>query len=115
MDLTADHLRELTARFLALVRRETGKDFPQDARVQLAGARDAVFGSWYGERAVHYRRIHGIADDVGTAVNVQAMVFGNLGPTSATGVGFTRDPGTGERGHGAWHSLHAGSRRAPPL
>ena len=95
-DLTADHLRALVARFQKIVRREVGADFPQEARAQLAGARDAVFKSWHGERAVHYRRIHGISDDLGTAVTVQAMVFGNLGPTSATGVGFTRDPSTGE-------------------
>ena len=95
-ELSAEHLRALVDRFQKIVRREIGTDFPQDARAQLAGARDAVFRSWHGERAVHYRRIHGIADDLGTAVTVQAMVFGNLGPTSATGVGFTRDPATGE-------------------
>jgi pyruvate,orthophosphate dikinase len=97
VDLTAAHLRQLVERFKTVVRRETGKDFPQDARAQLAGARDAVFRSWNGERAMHYRRIHGIPDDMGTAVTVQAMVFGNLGPSSATGVGFTRDPASGER------------------
>ncbi|HKW50910.1 MAG TPA: putative PEP-binding protein, partial [Candidatus Eisenbacteria bacterium] len=96
VDLTPEHLRELVERFKTIVRREIGVDFPQDARAQLAGARDAVFRSWNTERAVHYRRIHSIADDVGTAVTVQAMVFGNLGATSATGVGFTRDPSTGE-------------------
>ena len=95
-ELTAEHLQALVARFQRIVRREIGTDFPQDARQQLAGARDAVFRSWHGERAVHYRRIHGISDDLGTAVTVQAMVFGNLGATSATGVGFTRDPATGE-------------------
>ncbi|HEY6572871.1 MAG TPA: putative PEP-binding protein, partial [Candidatus Eisenbacteria bacterium] len=84
-------------RLLAKVRREIGRDFPQDGREQLAGARDAVFRSWHNERAVHYRRLNGIPDHLGTAVNVQAMVFGNLGDSSATGVGFTRDPGTGER------------------
>ncbi len=97
VDLTPDHLSNLVERFKRIVRREIGVEFPQDARQQLAGARDAVFRSWNGERAVHYRRIHGIADGLGTAVTVQAMVFGNLGPTSATGVGFTRDPATGER------------------
>ncbi len=96
VDLTPKQLRALVERFKKIVRREIGVDFPQDARAQLAGARDAVFRSWHTERAVHYRRIHGIADDLGTAVTVQAMVFGNLGATSATGVGFTRDPSTGE-------------------
>ena len=96
VDLTPEQLRALVDRFKKIVRREIGVDFPQDARAQLAGARDAVFRSWHTERAVHYRRIHGIADDLGTAVTVQAMVFGNLGATSATGVGFTRDPSTGE-------------------
>jgi pyruvate,orthophosphate dikinase len=96
VELSPEQLRRLVERFKKIVRREIGVEFPQDARAQLAGARDAVFRSWNGERAVHYRRIHGIGDEVGTAVNVQAMVFGNLGPSSATGVGFTRDPGTGE-------------------
>jgi len=95
VELTDARLRDLVERFKAIVRREIGREFPQDARAQLAGARDAVFRSWNTERAVHYRRIHGIADDLGTAVTVQAMVFGNLGSTSATGVGFTRDPATG--------------------
>ncbi|HEU4333836.1 MAG TPA: pyruvate, phosphate dikinase, partial [Candidatus Eisenbacteria bacterium] len=96
VDLDGDQLRDLAGRFLSMVKRETGEDFPQDARRQLAGARDAVFRSWHNDRAVHYRRLNGIPDHLGTAVNVQAMVFGNLGDTSATGVGFTRDPGTGE-------------------
>jgi pyruvate, orthophosphate dikinase len=96
VDLGPEQLRGLVERFKKIVQREIGVDFPQDARAQLAGARDAVFRSWNTERAVHYRRIHGIADDLGTAVTVQAMVFGNLGSTSATGVGFTRDPSTGE-------------------
>jgi pyruvate,orthophosphate dikinase len=95
-ELTAEQLRSLVERFKRIVRSEIGTEFPQDARAQLAGARNAVFRSWNTERAVHYRRIHGIPDDLGTAVTVQAMVFGNLGPTSATGVGFTRDPATGE-------------------
>ncbi|HSQ58853.1 MAG TPA: pyruvate, phosphate dikinase [Acidobacteriota bacterium] len=96
VDLHEAHLRNLVGRFLAMVKRETGHAFPQEARAQLAGARDAVFRSWHNDRAVHYRRLNGIPDHLGTAVNVQAMVFGNLGDTSATGVGFTRDPGTGE-------------------
>jgi len=96
VDLPAGPLEDLTERMKQVVRREIGVEFPQDAREQLARARDAVFGSWNTERATHYRRIHGIADSLGTAVNVQAMVFGNLGPRSATGVGFTRNPATGE-------------------
>jgi pyruvate,orthophosphate dikinase len=97
VDLDADDLSDLVKRLLAKVRREIGRDFPQNAREQLAGARDAVFRSWHNDRAAHYRRLNGIPDHLGTAVNVQAMVFGNLGEDSATGVGFTRDPGTGER------------------
>ena len=94
--ITVPSLRELVRRFLALVREGTGQPFPQDPRTQLAGAVDAVFRSWAGDRAVAYRRREGIADDLGTAVNVQAMVFGNRDDRSGTGVGFTRDPGTGE-------------------
>ncbi len=90
-------LRALVVRMKQLVRSEIGAEFPQDAREQLARARDAVFRSWHTERAVHYRRLNGIPDHLGTAVTVQAMVFGNLGAESATGVGFTRDPATGER------------------
>ena len=71
--------------------------FPQDAAVQLAMARDAVFRSWWNPRAGHYRKMNKIADDLGTAVNVQAMVFGNMGDTAATGVGFTRNPATGDK------------------
>ena len=89
-------LRPLVERMKGLVRSETGAEFPQDAREQLARARDAVFRSWHTERAVHYRRLNGIPEHLGTAVTVQAMVFGNLGSESATGVGFTRDPATGE-------------------
>jgi len=95
-DLAADDLRALVTVFQRVVRRHSGKDFPQDPEAQLAQARDAVFRSWMGDRAVTYRRLNRIPDDLGTAVNVQAMVFGNLGDTSATGVGFTRDPATGE-------------------
>jgi len=89
-------LRVLVERMKQLVRSETGADFPQNAREQLARARDAVFRSWHTERAVHYRRLNAIPEHLGTAVTVQAMVFGNLGSESATGVGFTRDPATGE-------------------
>jgi pyruvate,orthophosphate dikinase len=95
-DLTAADLESLTADFKRLVRQRKSRDFPQDPLEQLALARDAVFRSWNNDRAVYYRRQNGIPDDLGTAVNVQAMVFGNLGDTSATGVGFTRNPATGE-------------------
>ncbi len=96
-DLTAEELREVAARFLAIVREHTGQEFPQDPFEQLQMAIGAVFGSWMGKRAVDYRRVHRIPDDLGTAVNVQAMVFGNLGWDSATGVAFTRNPATGEK------------------
>ncbi len=78
------------------MKKETGKDFPQNPLEQLTAARDAVFRSWQNERAKTYRRINRIDDWLGTAVNVQAMVFGNLGENSGTGVGFTRNPATGE-------------------
>jgi len=82
--------------YKAAIKRELGRDFPQDPREQLQGAIDAVFGSWMNERAIVYRRLNDIPAAWGTAVNVQAMVFGNMGETSATGVAFTRDPSTGE-------------------
>jgi len=94
--LTPADLQELTLEFKRFIRKRAGRDFPQDAREQLAMARDAVFRSWNTDRAVYYRRQNGIPDDIGTAVNVQAMVFGNMGDTSGTGVGFTRNPSTGE-------------------
>ena len=94
--LTAKDLQQVIDGYKKLVQKKTGKPFPQDAMAQLAGARDAVFRSWFNDRAAHYRRMNQIPDDLGTAVNVQAMVFGNLGETSATGVGFTRNPATGE-------------------
>src|SRR5215467_834474 len=96
-DLTADDLQQVITNYKKLVEKKTKKPFPQDAMQQLAGARDAVFRSWNNDRAIHYRRMNQIPDDLGTAVNVQAMVFGNLGETSATGVGFTRNPATGEK------------------
>ncbi len=96
-DLTAADLKAVIADYQKLVRQKTGRPFPQEARQQLALARDAVFRSWHNPRANHYRRMNAIPDDLGTAVNVQAMVFGNLGETSATGVGFTRNPSTGAR------------------
>ena len=95
-ELTAQDHQTLVREFKALVRRHGGRDFPQAPLDQLKMARDAVFQSWNNDRAVYYRRQNRIPDDLGTAVNVQAMVFGNLGETSATGVGFTRNPATGE-------------------
>ncbi len=96
-DLSAADLQQVIAGYKKLVEKKTGNPFPQDALEQLAGARDAVFRSWNNPRAIHYRRMNQIPDNIGTAVNVQAMVFGNLGETSATGVGFTRNPATGEK------------------
>src|SRR5216684_1538160 len=96
VDLTDDDLALLVETFKAIYRQETGDDFPQDAREQLRRAVVAVFQSWGNPRAQVYRRTYGIADDIGTAVNVVQMVFGNKGDRSATGVCFTRDPSTGE-------------------
>ncbi len=96
-ELQADHLKELSEAFLETTMTALGKPFPVDPWDQLWGAIGAVFGSWQVDRAKTYRRIHGIPDDWGTAVSVQAMVFGNLGETSATGVAFTRNPATGAR------------------
>ncbi|CAN7477490.1 pyruvate, phosphate dikinase [Bradyrhizobium sp. LjRoot220] len=95
-DLTGDDWVELVGRYKDAVARETGADFPQDPHAQLWGAIGAVFSSWMNTRAVTYRRLHDIPESWGTAVNVQAMVFGNMGETSATGVAFTRNPSTGE-------------------
>jgi pyruvate,orthophosphate dikinase len=95
-DLTGDDWVDLVGRYKDAVARETGKDFPQDPHDQLWGAIGAVFSSWMNARAVTYRRLHDIPESWGTAVNVQAMVFGNMGETSATGVAFTRNPSTGE-------------------
>jgi pyruvate, orthophosphate dikinase len=95
--LTAGDLKELVSRFKALIRKRTGKAAPQDPQAQLLGAIGAVFGSWMNERATVYRRKYGIPEQWGTAVNVQAMVFGNMGNSSATGVAFTRDPASGEK------------------
>lgn len=95
-ELTVDDLKELVRRFKVAVKSQTGKDFPADAYEQLWGAICAVFNSWTNERAILYRKMEGIPDEWGTAVNVQAMVFGNMGETSATGVCFSRDAGTGE-------------------
>ena len=94
-ELDEDALRDVVVRYQAVVRHESGRRFPQDPRTQLRMARDAVFRSWHNPRAIEYRRIYDIPDEIGTAVNVQAMVFGNTGDRSATGVGFTRNPATG--------------------
>jgi pyruvate, orthophosphate dikinase len=97
-ELEAEQLDELAGRFKQIYRQDTGEDFPQDAREQLAAAIRAVFDSWELPRARAYRRANGISDDLGTAVNVVQMVFGNKGEESGTGVAFTRDPATGEQG-----------------
>jgi pyruvate,orthophosphate dikinase len=95
--LSVADLKELVKRFKELIQERTGQSFPQDASKQLWGAIGAVFGSWMNDRAIVYRRKYGIPHDWGTAVNVQTMVFGNMGETSATGVAFTRDPASGEK------------------
>src|SRR5205085_1226054 len=95
--LSVADLKELVKRFKALIKERTGKSFPQDPKGQMWGSISAVFGSWMNDRAIVYRRKYGIPHDWGTAVNVQTMVFGNMGDTSATGVAFTRDPASGEK------------------
>ena len=95
-DLTADDLKEIVASYKAKIREVLGVDFPEDPQEQLWGAIGAVFGSWMNQRAITYRKLHNIPSDWGTAVNIQAMVFGNMGNDCATGVAFTRDPSTGE-------------------
>src|SRR3954470_5880017 len=96
-ELSADDWAELIKRYKQRVKEEAGEDFPQEPQKQLWGAIGAVFGSWMNQRAITYRRLHNIPESWGTAVNVQAMVFGNMGETSATGVAFTRNPSTGEK------------------
>lgn len=96
-ELSADDLKMLVDEYRTIYRRETGEDFPELPIEQLKKAINAVFGSWFGDRAVKYRKLHGIPNDLGTACNIQAMVFGNMGEDSGTGVGFTRDPSTGRR------------------
>jgi pyruvate, orthophosphate dikinase len=96
-ELTADDLKQIIEAYKKLVQKKTGQPFPQDPKVQLRMAIEAVFRSWYNPRAATYRRMNRISDDLGTAVNVQAMVFGNMGETSGTGVGFTRNPATGAK------------------
>ena len=98
VDLTVDDLKELVSEFRALIRSRIGRDIPQDPKEQLWEAIAAVFGSWNNDRAITYRKINNIPGDWGTAVTVQSMVFGNLGSDCATGVAFTRDPATGEKG-----------------
>ena len=95
-DLNADSLRKLIATYKAIIKEDTGEDFPDDPKKQLLKAVEAVFASWYNPRADVYRRINKISVDLGTAVNVQCMVFGNMGDDSGTGVAFTRNPSTGE-------------------
>ena len=95
-DLSADDLKELVKRYKAVYKKHVGDDFPQDPKKQLMLAINAVFNSWNGNKAIEYRRIERITGLKGTAVNVQAMVFGNMGDGSGTGVAFTRDPNTGE-------------------
>ena len=102
-EMEAQHWEALVGEYLKIVEREQDKPFPQDVQTQLWGAIEAVFDSWDSERAKIYRRLNDIPHDLGTAVNVQAMVFGNMGDGSATGVAFTRDPSTGEKYYyGEW-------------
>jgi pyruvate,orthophosphate dikinase len=96
-DLKAADLQAIIADYKKIVRKQTGADFPQDPWQQLTLSRDAVFRSWWADKACYYRKMEKIPDELGTAANIQAMVFGNMGETSGTGVGFTRDPGTGEK------------------
>jgi pyruvate,orthophosphate dikinase len=95
-ELSFDDLKKLVEEFKIIYRRGTGEDFPADPLEQLKKAINAVFGSWFGDRAVKYRKLNDIPDNLGTACNIQSMVFGNLGDNSGTGVGFTRDPSTGQ-------------------
>ncbi|WP_298333492.1 pyruvate, phosphate dikinase [uncultured Erythrobacter sp.] len=106
-ELSADDWKALVAEFKGIVETEWGKPFPQDVNEQLWGAIRAVFDSWDSDRAKVYRRLNDIPGDWGTAVNVQAMVFGNMGDTSATGVAFTRDPATGERAYYGEYLINA--------
>jgi pyruvate,orthophosphate dikinase len=121
-ELSADELKLLSEEFKKKIKEVLGKPFPDDAKEQLEGSIKSVFKSWNGKKAVSYRRIEGIPDDWGTAVNVQAMVFGNMGDSSATGVAFTRNPATGENlFYGEWlvnaqgEDVVAGIRTPSPL
>ena len=95
-ELDAEDLKQLAEEFKVIYKKSTGEDFPTDPLEQLKKAINAVFGSWFGERAIKYRKLNDIPDNLGTACNIQSMVFGNLGENSGTGVGFTRDPSTGK-------------------
>lgn len=121
-DVPPELLKYLTAAYKDIVERHTGEPFPQDPAEQLRGAIEAVFSSWNGPRAIAYRKRDGIPNDLGTAVNVQSMVFGNRDDKSGTGVGFTRDPGTGEKGsygdfmvNAQGEDVVAGVRNTEPL
>ncbi|MBN2667505.1 MAG: pyruvate, phosphate dikinase, partial [Bacteroidales bacterium] len=121
-DISAEELKDLAEKFKKKIKQVLGKPFPDDAKEQLEGSIKAVFKSWNGKKAVSYRRIEGIPDSWGTAVNVQAMVFGNMGDSSATGVAFTRNPATGENlFYGEWlvnaqgEDVVAGIRTPSPL
>jgi pyruvate,orthophosphate dikinase len=106
-DLSSDDLRILVDKFLVIYKKETGKAFPKDPLQQLKLAINAVFDSWFGDRAVTYRNLNNIDHDLGTGCNVQAMVFGNMGDNSGTGVGFTRDPSTGKKKFFAEYLINA--------
>jgi len=106
-EIDCEGLKKLVEKYKKLIKKETGKDFPQKPELQLKMAIDAVFNSWNTKRAVTYRRINKIPDDLGTAVNVQEMVFGNMGEDSGTGVGFTRNPSTGEKEYYGEYLLNA--------
>jgi len=121
-DITADELKELAEQFKARIKKVLGVEFPDDAQAQLWGSIGGVFKSWNGKRAIAYRKIEGIPDDWGTAVNVQSMVFGNMGNTSATGVAFSRNPANGDnKFYGEWlinaqgEDVVAGIRTPNPL
>ena len=121
-DMTAADLKGLCDAFKSRIKEVLGKEFPDDADKQLWGGIEAVFASWNGKRAISYRRIEGIPDEWGTAVNVQSMVFGNMGENSATGVAFSRNPATGEnKFYGEWlvnaqgEDVVAGIRTPNPL
>lgn len=106
-EIEGEGLKKLLERYKNLIKKETGKDFPQDPELQLKMAIDAVFNSWNNKRAITYRKINKIPDDLGTAVSVQEMVFGNMGDNSGTGVGFTRNPSTGEKEYYGEYLLNA--------
>lgn len=121
-EIKAEELLELAESFKAVIKEKLGTEFPDDAKLQMEGGIKAVFKSWNGQKAISYRRIEGIPDDWGTAVNVQAMVFGNMGESSATGVAFTRNPATGDNQfYGEWlinaqgEDVVAGIRTPNPL